>query len=620
MDKHKIDIHKRRIGVNFTEENARILLWAPNVDQVSLKISQLDSTLPLIKEAFGYWSLDTSELRADQRYGFELISNNGTSVIKPDPATVFQPDGIYEFSQAYDISSFPWTDENWKGNPLASYIIYELHTGTFSSEGTFNGIEQKLDYLIDLGITAIEIMPVSQFPGNRNWGYDGVFPFAVQASYGGPLALQNFVNICHKKGLSVILDVVYNHFGPEGNNFSDFGPYFTDTHHTPWGDAINFDNDYAYGVRHYFIENVLMWFRDFHIDALRLDAVHALKDLSNQHILSEIKSYVDQLSKLKGRNFYLIIECDLNDTKYINPQQKQGYGMDTQWLDEFHHSLRVAAGQQREGYYAEFNGVAHLAKSYKDAYVYDGVFSEGRNKIFGTKATNNLGEQFVIFSQNHDQVGNRMLGERSGNLYSFKMQKLLAGAIMVAPYLPLLFMGEEYGETNPFLYFVSHGNKDLIKAVRNGRKAEFEAFHSAGDAPDPQDEQTFHKSKLKWNLLESENHKQIFFYYQTLIRLRKANAVLNKLNRNNIETYSFSEQNCLIIKRWQQGEELLCLFNFSNRNQQIELPFINNSVYKIFDSEDEKFGGEQLAQPSFSKKDKIELHPETFLIYSNIYD
>jgi len=619
MTDNKIDISTRKIGVNFNEELAEILLWAPHANQVSLKISQTELTLPLIKCDFGYWYLSTTELRVDQRYGFEMTTDNRT-ITKPDPASVYQPDGIYEYSQAYDISGFPWSDHNWKGIQISNYIIYELHTGTFTPQGTFNGVEQKLDYLIELGITAIEIMPVSQFPGNRNWGYDGVFPFAVQSGYGGPLALQNLVNVCHQKGLSVILDVVYNHFGPEGNNFADFGPYFTNKHHTPWGDAINFDDDHSEAVRNYFIENVLMWFRDFHIDALRLDAVHAIKDDSSKHILAEIKLYVDLLAEQTGKIYHLIIECDLNDNKFINPLQKQGYGMSAQWLDEFHHALRVAAGQIRHGYYSEFNGVAHLAKSYQSAYVFDGVFSEGRNCVFGTKAIENLGQQFIIFSQNHDQVGNRMLGERSSILHSFNIQKILLGAIMVAPFIPLLFMGEEYGETNPFLYFISHNDKNLIKAVQNGRKAEFEAFHINGEAPDPQDEQTFANSKLQWELLEKEQHLKVFHYYKTLIQLRKTNPILNNLNRKLIKAYSFSSENCLLLRRLQNQNELLCAFNFSNQIQTIQLPFTHQSLAKIFDSELDEFGGNHLSENSLSNVSAIKLYPETFIIYAEKYD
>lgn len=298
----------------------------------------------------------------------------------PDPASLAQPDGVHGTSQAINIKNFEWTDSQWKNIPLEEYILYEIHTGTFTPQGTFESIEKKLDYLKDLGVNAIEIMPVAQFPGNRNWGYDGVFPFAVQNSYGGANALQQLVNTCHQKSIAVVLDVVYNHLGPEGNYLPQFAPYFTDKYKTPWGSAINFDDAWCDGVRHYFIENALMWFRDFHIDALRLDAVHAIKDFSPVHILQEIRDYVNELEKVTGRNYYLIVESDLNDPRYINPLEECGYGMNAQWIDEFHHALRVTAGGEPTGYYSDFKPVQHLAKAYKDAYVYDGQFSPHRKK------------------------------------------------------------------------------------------------------------------------------------------------------------------------------------------------------------------------------------------------
>lgn len=364
-------------------------------------------------------------------------------------------------------------------------------------------------------------MPVAQFSGARNWGYDGVFPFAVQNSYGGPEALQHFVNACHQHNIAVVLDVVYNHVGPEGNNLGKFGPYFTDKYKTPWGEAINFDDAGCDGVRKYFIENVLMWFRDFHIDALRLDAVHAIKDFGPSHILKEIKQHTDALMQETGRAHYLIAECDLNDIKYIQPIEEGGYGMDAQWIDEFHHSLRVTAGNERTGYYQDFDGILHLAKSFHDGYVFDGIYSAHRQKTFGTKTTGIAGEKFIVFSQNHDHVGNRMLGERTSTLVSFEMQKLLAATCLISPYLPMLFMGEEYSEKNPFLYFVSHSDKALVEAVRKGRKEEFAEFHNEGEVPDPQAEETFQQSKLQWHLLQEKQHSAMLSFYKSLIALRK---------------------------------------------------------------------------------------------------
>ncbi|RYG33936.1 MAG: malto-oligosyltrehalose trehalohydrolase, partial [Chitinophagaceae bacterium] len=447
---------KKTIGITFDNGAAHVRFWVPEAAEVAVKLVKIGEVFPLNQQPRGYWSLETEKIQEGDQY---YIVIDGDREL-PDPASVSQPDGVHGASQAlsldFDWMSGSWNDRDWKNIPLKDYLLYELHTGTFSEQGTFDGVAKRLDYLVDLGITAIEIMPVASFPGKRNWGYDGVFSFAAQWSYGGPKGLQELVLLCHQKGLAVVLDVVYNHLGPEGNYLGEFGPYFTDKYKTPWGNAVNFDDKGCHGVRDYFIENALMWFRDFHVDALRLDAVHAIKDFSAVHILQEIRKNVDLLMKETGRIHYLIAESDLNDPRFISPLEKNGLGMDAQWVDEFHHALRVASGEPRTGYYSDFNGVAHLAKSYADAYVYTDMYSEERMKVFGRSAEGHPGKQFIVFSQNHDQVGNRMLGERTGTLVSFEMQKLLAAAVLCAPFLPMLFMGEEWGETNPFLYFIDH--------------------------------------------------------------------------------------------------------------------------------------------------------------------
>jgi maltooligosyltrehalose trehalohydrolase len=609
-----IDVSKRAIGVNFdTRSHASVEVWAPLVKKVELILSEKGIKIPLSAEGeLGYWKGLSDQIEEGDLYKLVIDGKEF-----PDPASLSQPDGVHGSSQAINITDFPWSDSDWSNIPLNDYILYELHSGTFTHEGTFLGICEKLDYLKELGINAIEIMPVAQFPGSRNWGYDGVFPFAVQNSYGGARALQNLVNTCHEKGIAVILDVVYNHMGPEGNYLGEYGPYFTEKYRTPWGNAINFDDEWCDGVRYYFIENALMWFRDFHIDALRLDAVHAIKDFSPVHILREIKLCVNQLMQETGRKHYLIVELDLNDPRFINPLEKEGYGMDAQWVDEFHHALRVTAGGEISGYYSDFKGLSHLAKAYKDAYVYDGIFSPHRKKIFGVKAENNHGSQFVVFSQNHDQVGNRMLGERTSQLVSFEMQKLLAGSVMVSPFLPMLFMGEEWGESNPFLYFVSHTDSDLAEAVRKGRKEEFGAFHAEGEAPDPTDEETFQKSKLQWELLKQESHLAIFTYYQALIALRKQNPVLNALERYNLQVESDEEKQVLILHRWHKNQKIYCFMNFSKEEQQIDFPENTERWKKIFDSADSKWKGPGASPESISASSSISIHPESLLIYSN---
>lgn len=610
MKMRTIDINKRTIGVNFNEQNeAEIRVWSPTAEQVAITFDKEE--IGLIKGDFGYWETTTNKIKPGIQY--KVVLNNKDQL--PDPASLSQPNGVHERSEAIDLKKFHWLDQQWNNIPLEEYVIYELHTGTFTPQGTFAGIEEKLDHLIELGITAIEIMPVAQFPGSRNWGYDGVFPFAVQNSYGGAESLQHLVNTCHQKRLAVILDVVYNHLGPEGNYLEAFGPYFTKKYKTPWGHAVNFDDAWCDGVRRYFIENALMWFRDFHIDALRLDAVHAIKDLSPIHILREIKQYVDELTKATGRKHYLLIELDLNDNRFINSLEKCGYGMDAQWIDEFHHALRVTATGEQTGYYSDFTGIEHLAKAYRDAYVYDGQFSPHRKKMFGVKAGNE-GKQFIVFSQNHDQVGNRMLGERLSQLVSFEMKKLLAAAVIISPYLPMLFMGEEWSESNPFLYFVSHTDKDLAEAVRNGRKKEFSAFHIQGEAPDPIAEKTFLHSKLQWKLKDEGRHKIMLEYYKALIRLRKTNAVLKEPNRKNLEIISYKEQRTLLLKRWTDKEQVVCFLNFSSQqqcnqhNQQL--------CMKIFDSADPVWSGPQSA-PNVIKSNTIILQPESIVLYEIRY-
>jgi len=608
----RVSIERRNIGVNFIDGGkAEVKVWSPESTSVSIMLIEKDQVLPLQKGELGYWSLETDAIKSGDTYRFILNKEKEW----PDPASVSQPDGVHGASQAIDLSRFNWTDSGWNNIPLHDYIIYELHTGTFTDEGTFRGIEVKLDYLKELGVNAIEIMPVAQFPGSRNWGYDGVYPFAVQNSYGGAQGLQHLVDVCHQKGIAVVLDVVYNHLGPEGNYLGVYGPYFTEKYKTPWGGAINFDDAWCDGVREYFIENALMWFRDFHIDALRLDAVHAIKDFGPVHILKEIKLHVDELMQATGKKHYLITELDLNDTRFINSLEKGGYGMDAQWVDEFHHALRVTAGGDRNGYYEDFDGIEHLAKAYKDAYVYDGQYSPHRKKFFGVKAEENNGAQFIVFLQNHDQVGNRMLGERTSQLVSFEMQKLLAGAVMVSPYLPMLFMGEEWSEPNPFLYFVSHTDPELAEAVRKGRKEEFAAFHAQGEAPDPVAEETFNQSKLQWHLLDEEKHRTMFQYYKRLIALRKSTPVWNTLDRKNVDVVADKESNVLLLHRWLKQQHMVCLMNFSNVSRTVQLPSYASQWHKVLDAADTIWMGPKGAPETVAAKDQIVLQPESILIY-----
>jgi maltooligosyltrehalose trehalohydrolase len=606
-----IDITKKGIGAVVDENNTLVRIWAPKAKSLELVLPATGQKLPMSEENFGYWTCASELLTEGITY--QVVMDGGPPL--PDPASVFQPEGVHGPSSVTDLQAFVWTDQHWKNPELKDYILYELHTGTFSDSGDFDGIEEKLDHFVLLGVNAIELMPLGQFPGNRNWGYDGVFPFAVQNSYGGPKGLQKLVNACHMKGIAVIVDVVYNHLGPEGNYLGSYGPYFTNKYNTPWGPAINFDDAGCDAVRRYFIENALMWFRDFHVDALRMDAVHAIRDFSPVHILRDIREHVDQLMQATGKDHYLIVELDLNDKRFIDPKTEGGFGMDAQWIDEFHHALRVTAGGETTGYYSDFNGIAHLAKSYKDAYVYDGQYSPHRDKLFGVKVERHPGHQFVVFSQNHDQVGNRMLGERSSQLVSFEMQKLMAGAVLVSPFLPMLFMGEEWSEPNPFLYFVSHTDPDLAEAVRKGRKEEFAAFHAQGEAPDPMSEKTFHQSKLQWKILQKDPHSIMFSFYQEMIRLRKHHPALKDTDRSNVSVECNEQEQTLLLRRRHEATELVCLMNFSKTSRTVQAPAEKEQWKLHMDSSSRQWGGP-------TEKDQLNqlpvtIHPESFIIYSN---
>ncbi len=614
-------LSRRMLGVTFGQDGATARVWAPFAHNVTLRQSNRQLDIPLQNDGT-YWQITTAQLQPGDTYKFVL----NDTLERPDPASMGQPDGVHGASRAVDTNTFAWTDTDWSNIPLEDYLLYELHTGTFTPEGTFSGIENRLDYLVDLGINAVEIMPVAQFPGHRNWGYDGVCPFAVQNSYGGAEGLYKLVDACHKRGLAVVLDVVYNHIGPEGNYLGDFGPYFTTKYQTPWGNALNFDDDYSDSVRRYFIENVLMWFRDFHIDALRLDAVHAIKDSSVKHLLREIREYVDALTVQTNRPYYLIIESDQNETRFIQPLVNNGYGMDAQWNDEFHHALRVTAGGERSGYYADYYGIPHLAKSYRDAYVYDGTYMPRRARIVGKSTAGHAGRQFVVFSQNHDQIGNRMLGERPSQWVSLEMQKLMAGAVMSSPYLPMLFMGEEWGELNPFLYFVSHSDPDLVEAVRQGRKKEFAAFQTSFEAPDPQDERTFERSKLQWPRLTQEPHKTLFRYYQALLKLRKTSS-LRHPNRESVAVVVDELRQTLTIFRQHKRqakngsfvveETVVCLMNFSKEPQTLVLPANEGQWRNLLDSAAPQWHGPVAAPMFVDGNAPIVVQPESILIYTS---
>lgn len=579
--------NKRTLGLNFTSSTeANIKVWAPLANTVSIEFER-GTLFNLLEAPMGFWEL--TNLKVDEKDRYRIIVDGKAF---PDPASLLQPEGVHKHSQAFNLSKFPWCDDNWKGLTTEELIIYELHTGTFSSEGTFDGIVRKLDYLKELGITAIELMPVAQFPGSRNWGYDGVYPFAVQNTYGGPERLQNLVDSCHKKGLAVILDVVYNHLGPEGNYLPVFGPVFTGKYSTPWGKAINFDDEWCDGIRTLCIENALMWLRDFHIDGLRLDAVHAIKDFSATHIIREMKEKVEELNFTTSKKHFLICESDLNDIRYISPFAQGGYGMDATWCDEFHHSLHALTTNERNGYYSDFGNITHLAKALESGFVYDGQWSEHRKRKFGTKTAGLAGNNFVVFTQNHDQVGNRMLGDRLSTMLDFELLKVVAGTMLLSPFIPLIFMGEEYAEKAPFLYFIAHEDQELIQLVREGRKKEFKAFMHSENVPNPDDIETFNASKLNWEHW-SNNQKHIFNFYKELIQLRKTIALLQNRERKSYSAKTAIAKNIIELERKNDNQRLIAVFNFEPEQIAFSSGLLDTpEAQLLLCSSDKKWGGD----------------------------
>ncbi|HNU71216.1 MAG TPA: malto-oligosyltrehalose trehalohydrolase [Thermodesulfobacteriota bacterium] len=569
------------------EGQCAFCVWGPKLQELEVHVCAPEQrTFPLIKQNNGYFSGVIENITPGSRYVFVLDDSRE----RPDPASRYQPDGVHEASAVID-PTFEWTDGFWYGIPLRDYILYELHVGTYTSEGTFAAIIPHLGELRDMGITALELMPVAQFPGSRNWGYDGVYPFAVQNSYGGPEGLKTLVNACHQNGLAVVLDVVYNHFGPEGNYLSEFGYYFTDRYTTPWGEAINFDGPFSDHVRRYFLENALYWVSEFHVDALRLDAVHAILDFAAQPFLQQLSETIHDYAERINRRIYLIPESDLNDTRLIRCRELGGFGMDAQWNDDFHHALHALMTNERDGYYCGYGQIQDLAKAYREGFVYSGQYSPYRKRNYGTSSEAIPGHQLIIFSQNHDQIGNRMLGERLSSLVSLEAQKLAAGLVLLAPYLPLLFMGEEYGERAPFQYFVSAGDPELAKAVAEGRKQEFAEFAKGIEPPDPQAKETFLACKLDHACKEKEEHQLIYDLYRILIQMRTAIPCLRSLDKEKMEVLSFPADQTLMVRRWTGASEALILFHCGDNRVLLNIGFPEGYWEKLIDTSETQWHG-----------------------------
>ncbi len=563
------------------------LVWAPRASKVDVQIvSSARRTVPMQEQERGYHHALIEGVFPGTQYFFRLDGKTE----KPDPASRYQPEGVHGPSEVVDLA-FDWQDTGWTGRDLADYVIYEIHVGTYTHEGTFESIIPHLDGLRDLGVTAIELMPVAQFPGERNWGYDGVYPFAVQNSYGGPLGLKALAEACHMRNLAVILDVVYNHVGPEGNYLGLFGPYFTDRYRTPWGDAINYDGPESDDVRRFFIENATYWTKCFHIDALRLDAVHAIVDPSARPILEELAAAVHLQAKELKRNIYVIAESDRNDSRIIRSREAGGYGLDAQWCDDFHHALHALLTPERNGYYQDFGQVEHLAKAFREGYVYSGQYSAYRKRRHGNSSHGLPAERFVVFAQNHDQVGNRLRSERLSRLVSFEALKLAAGAVLLSPFVPLIFMGEEYGETAPFSFFTSHSDPWLIKAVREGRQNEFAAFDWHGRIPDPQNDETFRSCKLNHDLKKAGDHLTLYNFVRELLRLRRELPSLSLNTGKEIEATAFEREKLLWVRRANEYSQAVMIFNFRDTPANVTLPFPRGSFRKVIDSADQLWNG-----------------------------
>ncbi len=555
----QLDLGANLIG----SSTARFRVWASRAKRVAVHVLNRGcDPFPMEPRDQGYFDLTVEGIQAGDRYCYVLDGDK----VRPDPASRFQPAGVHEASAVVDPDAFGWTDQGWRGLALKDLIIYELHTGTFTPTGTFEAIIPYLEYLKqDVGITAIELMPVAQFPGTRNWGYDGTYLYAPQSSYGGPQGFKTLVNACHAVGLAVVLDVVYNHLGPEGNYLADFGPYFTDRYRTPWGDAINYDGPDSDEVRHFMISNAMYWVTEYHIDALRLDAIHGIYDFGATHILRDLAAAVHAQAIRLGRQILVTAESALNDARVITPPGQGGYGLDGQWNDDFHHALRTVLTKEQAGYYQDYEGLGHLATAMQDGFVYSGQYSRYHRRRHGNSSEGCDPSRFIVFAQNHDQVGNRARGDRLSTQIPFDALKVATATVLLSPNIPLLFMGEESGETAPFLYFIDHGDPALVEAVRRGRRTEFESFAWHEEIPDPQDPVTCERSCIQIDGPLDPRRVAMLRWTRQLIDLRKSISALGASDdqlEHRVRVYE--QENVLVVhRRGDQGPDALVIFGFN---------------------------------------------------------
>ncbi|MHC5537277.1 malto-oligosyltrehalose trehalohydrolase [Singulisphaera rosea] len=575
-----------KVGLATQEgSDATWCVWAPKAECVELVLEAGGDarSFTMVRDQRGYHQSVTRKPALGQRYGFRL--DGGPPL--PDPCSRWQPEGINALSAVFDPTTFCWDDDEWIGIDRADLVFYELHVGTFTEEGTFDAVIPRINALRALGITAIELMPVGQFAGTRSWGYDGVHPFAPQNRYGGPHGLKRLVEACHRRGMAIFLDVVYNHFGPEGNVFPIFGDYLTEKYKTDWGPALNFDGRGCDAVRAMVLDNVRQWIRDYRFDGLRIDAADQIVDRSPRHILSEIVEVAHESAARLGRQAHVFAETDLNDApRFLEPVHRGGFGLDGQWNDDFHHAAKVALTGETRGYYLDFSpGPVALCKSIERVFVNDGGYSAYRGRRHGAPVGELPGDRFVAFVQNHDQVGNGRGSERNATRLPRPAVRLAAGILLLSPRLPLLFMGEEYGETRPFPFFCDYSDPELIKAVRDGRKAEFSAFFHDAEVPDPVAPSTRDSAILGWNW-DSPERAGLRRLYGELLSLRRT---LAGLRENSRAVARLLGENLMEMRRGKGASELSIIFNLANAESL--LPISTGETRVCFRSEAERFGG-----------------------------
>ena len=539
-------------------------VWAPQRKHVAVRIDGTDFPMQGPSQR-GFWTADIESAQHGTDYAF-LLDDDPTPY--PDPRSFWQPKDVHSSSRVLDHGHFEWTDSKFRPIPLPSAMIYEMHIGTFTEGGTLDSAIERLDYLYELGVTHVELLPIASFEGSFSWGYDGVAPYAPDETYGGPDAVKRFVNACHDKGLGVILDVVYNHFGPAGNYTQNFGPYYTDRHKTPWGAAINLEEGGSDQVRRYMIDNALMWLRDYHFDGLRLDAVHELIDRSAMHFLEQLSREVEDLSASLGRCLFLIGETDLNDPRFVTPREAHGYGLDAQWSDDFHHSLYTLLVHEPFGYYEDFGAIEQLATALRQAFLYDGRYSRFRQHNHGRLPQNLSYHRFLGYIQNHDQIGNRAKGERVQQIVGTEKARLAAGVVFTAPFIPMLFMGEEFAASTPWQYFADFQDPELRRNVSEGRKSDFKHFGwDENEVPDPEDPETFKRSKLQWSELQAGQHHAMYQWYRDLIHLRRKTLALNLGDFGRMQVHSSEEGRWIYTDRG----NVRTMMNFAEAETRFEV-------------------------------------------------